>query len=220
MHGEQIRLRIWASFWRKIALSLVLGSGVWTAYLLIQRHPVFPVTAMNPTWMDRAIPFVPSSVYMYESIWLLMPIGPWLMKSKEELNRYINGLLLITLAAFAVFIFHPTMVPRPKGIHGLGGLYELLIRVDRELNAFPSLHAAFAVFHGACCHAVFSDLRWSRVTRWFVWAWVFGIIASTLLTRQHVVADAVAGVAVGFAGYALFRYWPLARDLRKETVPA
>lgn len=184
-------------------LSFVLTVGVWTTYLVLQRHPIFPVTEMKETWLDRIVPFVPGTVYAYESIWLLMPVAPWLMKSREELDRYTRGLVLVALAGFAVFFFHPTLAARPKDFEDANAVYGLLIRVDSELNAFPSLHAAFAVFHGACCHAVFSDSRWHAGSRWFVWVWVAVIIASTLLTKQHVLLDAVAGAALGLGGYAL-----------------
>ena len=199
-------------------LSFVLSLGVWTTYLVLQRHPIFSVTVVKTTWMDQIVPFIPSAVYLYESIWLLMPIAPWLMESKAELNRYTRGLVLIALVNFFIFFFHPTLVPRPKELPDFNALYGVLIRIDSELNAFPSLHSAFAVFHGVCCHAVFSDVAWPKGIRWFVWIWVMGIIASTLLTKQHVFVDAAAGAAVGLAGYLVF--CRSRKDFRMDTMPS
>jgi membrane-associated phospholipid phosphatase len=196
-------LRIRSNWRRKIVLSFVLSVGIWTAYLVLQRHPVFHVTVMKAARLDQLVPFVPNAVYLYESIWLLMPVAPWLMKSREELNRYTKGLVLVALVGFSIFFFHPSLAPRPKEPPDLNALYGLLIRLDSELNAFPSLHCAFAVFHGACCYAVFSEVPWHRGIRWIVWVWVAGILLSTLLTKQHVLADAAAGSVLGIAGYAL-----------------
>jgi membrane-associated phospholipid phosphatase len=188
---------------QKVVLSFVLTIGIWTTYLALQRHPVFPATAMQPTWIDRSVPFLPGAVYLCESIWLLMPIAPWLVDSKAELNRYAVGLVLIALASFAVFFFHPTLVVRPSDLPVGNGLYGVLTRIDGEQNAFPSLHCAFAVFHGACCYTVFSDFLWRREIRWFIWVWVLGIVASTPFTKQHVLLDAVAGIMVGLGGFFL-----------------
>ena len=193
------------SLWRlKAVLGAVLATAIWGGYLFIERHPLFTPVAMRATWFDRAIPFTPGAVYLYESLWLLMPVAPWLMDSRRDLARYIRGLLVVILAAFVIFIVYPTTAPRPAAIHGANGLYMELISVDNELNAFPSLHAALAVFHALCCQALFSTGRRRGLAIGIVWMWSAGILASTLLTKQHVVMDIVAGTALGFAGYALF----------------
>lgn len=203
MNVEEVSLRIRSHLRLKVALSLVLTAGVWGLYLCLQRHAVFPVTSVKGGWVDRSIPFVPGAVYLYESIWLLMPLAPWLMKSREALYGYSKGITAIAAASFAIFFFFPTSCPRPKDFPSANLLYGALIQIDTELNAWPSLHAAFAVFHGACCQAVFSTGRRRRPVRWLVWVWAFGIVGSTLLTKQHVCFDALAGVLLGFMGYAL-----------------
>ena len=203
MNADEIASRVRSNLRLKLALSAVLTSGIWTTYLFLQRHVLFPVTAMHPTALDRMIPFAPGTVYLYESLWLIMPIAPWLMMSREELIRYTQGLLLVSLIGFAVFVLYPASSPRPQGGHDLNALYRAMIRVDNELNALPSLHAAFAVFHGACCHALFNRGVWHQRIRLLIWLWVAGIVASTLLTKQHVVVDVAAGVVLGLGGYAL-----------------
>lgn len=203
MSADEIVARIRSNLELKVVLSVALTVGVWGLYLSLQRHPLFPVTPLEGGWMDRSIPFLPGAVYLYESIWLLMPIAPWLMKSREELYGYSKGIALVAAASFAVFFFYPTSCPRPKGFQTSSLLYGALIQIDSELNAWPSLHAAFAVFHGACCQAVFSAGRWCGTIRWVVWVWAFGIVVSTLLTKQHVLFDALAGATLGFVGYAL-----------------
>ena len=204
MNSGEIAVRIRSNLGLKVVLGLALTVGVWGTYLFLQRHPVFPVTTLKPSGLDRMIPFAPGAVYLYESIWLLMPIAPWLMASRGDLLRYTAGLGLISLVGFTVFVLFPTASPRPQGVHDLNALYSALIRVDNEGNAFPSLHTAFAIFHGACCQAVFHRGGRHGQIRLIIWVWALGIVASTLLTKQHVVIDAVAGAALGMGGYALF----------------
>ena len=203
MNVEEISLRIKSNLRLKLGLSVVLTIGTWGLYLFLQRHPLFTVKFVSPTWIDRGLPFLPSTVYLYESIWLLMPIAPWLMKSKKDLWNYTKGMALVAAVCFLVFFFYPTSCLRPKDIQTGNFLYGVLIQIDSELNAWPSLHAAFAVFHGACCQAVFSESRADRRIQWMIWIWVSGIIVSTLLTKQHVIFDSAAGALLGLAGYAL-----------------
>ena len=218
MNLAEIIPRIRANMGQKIVLSFALSIYFCAAYFLLQRHPIFPMTAIKAIWLDRMIPFVPGAVYLYESIWLLTPVAPWLMKSKAELNGYTKGLIAVSLMGFVVFFFHPTSCPRPNDIHDVNLLYGALIQVDWESNAFPSLHAALAVFHGACCQAIFSTGPWHRRIRWFVRAWTLGIIGSTLLTKQHMFVDAVAGAAVGFVGYMVFCH--SRKNSRKDIMPS
>jgi membrane-associated phospholipid phosphatase len=201
---NDLALRIRANLGQKLLLSAALTVSVWGGYLLIQRFPFRPVTVVQPSRLDRLIPFMPGAVYLYESIWLLMPVAPWLMTSADELKRYTRGLVAICLAGFTVFLLFPTSLPRPKCPPDVNLLYATLVHVDSELNALPSLHSAFAVFHGLCCQAVFSSGRWSGRIRCLVWIWVLGIIISTFLTKQHVLLDAAAGALLGVACHCLF----------------
>jgi len=202
MNKIEVAARIKAHWKGKILLGTGLTLGFWAFYFSLQRLAIFPVHTMQPSSIDRIVPFMPGAVYLYESFWFLMPLSPWLMTSEEELRRYSAGILFMSAIGFIVFFFFPTFCPRPKALPGVNGLYGALIQIDKELNSFPSLHAAFAVFHGACCHATFSPDCWPEWLRGFIWLWVFGIIASTLLTKQHVAVDAVAGIMLGFAGYS------------------
>ena len=133
---------------KRLCSSFALSIYFCAAYYLLQRHPLFPMTAIKALWLDRMIPFVPGMVYLYESIWLLTPVAPWLMTTKAELNGYTQGLVAVSLMGFVVFFFHPTFCPRPNDVRDVNWLYGALIRVDWESNAFPSLHSALAVFHG------------------------------------------------------------------------
>jgi membrane-associated phospholipid phosphatase len=212
MNQDGILPRLATGLRRKIVLSVLLTGGILAAYLALQLHPLFSVTVMKPGWVDRIVPFVPGGVYLYESLWLMMPIAPWLMTSRRELDRYAGALISIAATAFLIFLFHPTAISRPEYPQGANAVYGLLMRMDNELNAFPSLHSAFAVFHAACCHAVFSTSSWHKGLPWLFWVWAFAIIASTLLTKQHVFADAIAGAILGIGFYFAFHWKTAAID--------
>ena len=107
MNVDEIALRVRSNLRLKLVLGAALTSGIWGTYLFLQRHVLFPVTAMHPTRLDRMIPFAPGTVYLYESLWLLMPIAPWLMVSREDLIRYTRGLLVVSLVGFGIFLVFP-----------------------------------------------------------------------------------------------------------------
>jgi hypothetical protein len=204
MNVNEMVIRIRSNWKYKTMLSVVLTFFVWAAYLLLQWHPFFRVTILQPSGLDRMIPFVPSTVYLYESLLMLMPIAPWLMKSKAELNQYTKGLLAVSLAGFVFFLLYPTAITRSIVPQHTNFLYRTLIQIDGESNVFPSLHSAFAVFHAACCCVVFRIGTGRNGIQWFFQGWALAIIAATLLTKQHDVLDAVAGAALGLVGFALF----------------
>jgi membrane-associated phospholipid phosphatase len=204
--GEVIS-RARANLVLKVGLSVGLTLLFAVCYVLPQRVPVFPATAMRETWLDRAIPFEPGAIYVYESLLLLMPIAPWMMRSADRLKRYSLGLAAMDLIGAAFFVLLPTSVPRPQVSHDAHTLYGLVVALDANLNAFPSLHAAYALFHGAWCQGMFCTGK-GRASRVFFWCWAWGIVVSTLLVKQHVVIDCVGGVVLGLGGYAACRRFP------------
>lgn len=208
MTAKELKVRIKAHFRLKALLGLALTTGIWFCYLGIQQHPLFPVKVLKFSLLDRLIPFIPAAVYPYESIWLLMPIAPWLMSTRQEIACYTKGLLAISLTCFSFFFFYPTAIARPDIHQNINFLYATLIKIDSPSNAFPSLHAAYAVFHGAWCHKIFSASRAAACIWLCIWLWVLLILASTLLTRQHVLADMAAGTLLGGAGFTLFTHCP------------
>lgn len=215
MHVNEIVARVKSHWQLKGVLSLVFTVACCVLYLSLQRHPMFPVVEAKAIWLDGLIPFVPDSIYLYETLSLLTPIAPWLMRSRDELNRYCKGLLIIMAIGFGTFFVFPTCSPRPHDILNVNRLYATLIGYDNELNAFPSLHVAFSVFSAACCHWVFDARSRERRFLWFIWVWVLGIVASTLLTKQHVVVDVAAGIVLAVGGYACAcRQSGLAKNVR------
>jgi membrane-associated phospholipid phosphatase len=191
--------------WRfKILLSTAISVVFWTAYLLAQRFPLGVVRPAPSLALDAWIPFLPSTVYLYESLWLLQAVAPWLMRERRELAIYCRTLLVILIPAILVFVLWPTSSPRPESTESANALYRTLIRIDLDLNAFPSLHAAFALYSALGCRFVFRGLRCRIWVMSVIWVWTMGILAATLLTKQHTVPDMVAGAILGWVGHCVY----------------
>jgi hypothetical protein len=188
----------------KLMLSVLLSGVFWSAYLLAQRFPLGVVRPAPSVALDAWIPFVPGTVYLYESLWLLQAVAPWLMRDRRELVVYCRSLWVIMVPALFVFVVWPTASPRPESVETANAFYRALIRVDLELNAFPSLHAAFVVYSALGCLVVFRRLRYPAGAMGLICVWAVGILAATLLTKQHTIPDLCAGAFLGWLGHRWF----------------
>jgi membrane-associated phospholipid phosphatase len=191
----------------KLILLVVLNVWVYVPYLFLQRHHFFPATNMTSSFFDRRISFSDKAVWLYLSIYLLMPVGPFLMNSRKQIFRYAIGIVLISLFANIIFLFWPTFCSRPS-FGGTNVAYRTLTAIDNSFHAFPSLHAAFAVYSALCGGLVLREIGSRSFWRISLWFWAFLILYATLATKQHVVADIIAGGALGFGIYAcVFKEW-------------
>lgn len=186
----------------KLFLLVALNVIVWIPYITLQHFHFFEATVMPLTLVDRSLPFLPSTVWAYLSIYALMPIGPFLMDNRAQIFRYARGVIAIGGIATVLFFFWPTICPRPSGPNG-DSLYRALISIDQPFHAFPSLHAAFAVYSCLCVMDVGRATGWSQNCEIIFITWTAVILLATLLTRQHVVVDIIAGSALGFGAYQI-----------------
>jgi hypothetical protein len=93
----------------------------------------------------------------------------------------------------------PTMVVRPEVTKGFW-LYDVVVHVDRAMNACPSLHAGWAVF--VWLWGVRMRSRRHGMAEVVVWtALSVGVLYSTLATKQHVMWDIIGGGVLGAVSY-------------------
>lgn len=169
------------------------------AYFLLLRFPVFTVTVMPLTALDRAIPFEPWTIVLYFSLWLYVSLPPALLRTRREFLAYGWPATALALAGLAIFLFWPTSIPPVTGIEWAAHPgFPLLKRVDASQNACPSLHVAFAVFSALWLDRVLRSIPAGAALRALSVAWCAGIVYSTMATRQHVAVDVAAGAALGW----------------------
>lgn len=189
----------------KIVLMIALNFWVYVPYFFLQRHHFFEPMTMPASCFDRLVPFCDKAVWIYLSIFLLMPVGPFLMSHRRQIARYAIGIVAIGALADLIFIFWPTACPRPDP-GGTITAYRKLITIDNSFHAFPSLHAAFALFSTLCAGQVLRELQIHLLWRNALWLWTLLILLATLLTKQHVVADVGAGTALAFVVHSCAFY--------------
>lgn len=152
---------------------------------------------LTPTALDRAVPFIAASIFVYLSQFVLLPYALMAAHDDRARSRAFYSMLLATLCAAVIFVCYPTGVMRPAlPVDGLLGLaWRGLHLADTQNNAFPSLHVALAVIAGT--------LLWQTGRRTLAVTWPTLIVISTLTTRQHVVWDVAGGLLLAAIAWRL-----------------
>jgi membrane-associated phospholipid phosphatase len=205
--------------WRlKISFTIAINIMFWLIYFTLQRLSANHATLLKPSFLDHLIPFWPNTIYLYWSLWLLSPIGPWLMTSREEFKLYCEALITLLIIGFTVFIIYPTACPRPAEPYNTTYLYHLTVAFDKRLNAFPSFHAAFAIYSSLCCNYMFKKLNIGYFYRAIIVIWTAFLLFSTLTTKQHLLLDITGGSLLGLLGYHIFNIWAKRIQLEQDRV--
>jgi membrane-associated phospholipid phosphatase len=191
---------------KSIGTTLFIGL-FFGAYFYLLKEPVYPITVMPITLLDRLIGFQPLALPLYISLWVYVSLPPALLATRRELVGYGLAMAATCLAGLIVFYFWPTAVPAAEIDWAQHPDVAFLKTMDAAGNACPSLHVATAIFSGIWLHHL---LRRFGVPRWLLlinWTWCSGIVYSTLATRQHVAVDVLAGLALGvLAAYLSWRH--------------
>jgi membrane-associated phospholipid phosphatase len=177
-------------------------------YLASNHFQVFRPRELYFSPLDRAIPFIPISFWLYASGLLFFPTVYFLNRCTVSLNKHLYSFLALILVSVLVFQLLPTTYPR--------GLYPLPMdtdpatrflihwfwEVDRPTNCAPSLHVSISFL---IAFGFIDDQK-----PYFPWilAWAILLSISTLTTKQHYVVDVLSGFAL-----AVFLFWFFHRHL-------
>ncbi|HEU0295915.1 MAG TPA: phosphatase PAP2 family protein [Anaerolineales bacterium] len=159
-------------------------------------------------------PKLPWDVFPLQVVWVIpytlcYPLWAfsiaWLIRKMDEklFRATIAGSFFAFSLGGLIYILFPTYVVHPDiaGNDILSKLLLLLISLGGDHDALPSAHVylsvILALFYG----------KWYPKYRW-LWACIVIIIAfSTLFTRQHYVADVIAGMTTAWLGYRFGWWW-------------
>jgi membrane-associated phospholipid phosphatase len=184
----------WTAFLRYAVLVQVLWIAVYGGCSwLTAKHSVRWSLAMP---IDAQIPLVPWTAGVYLSLGPMLWLSPFILRSPFELRALASGLAWLIILSAIGFLLLPADEPfRSSALQEVdNSLFQLSDRVNLQHNLFPSLHVGWAVF---CAGAYASHTRPAAGAFFYLWA--AAIATSTLLTRQHYLADVIAGALLGAA---------------------
>jgi membrane-associated phospholipid phosphatase len=203
----------WKHIWRSV-LVFVVGA-VW--FLLIYGgcdavtgHRTLRVRIHTDA--ELKIPFVPETVVIYMSIYLLFVAVPFILRSWDELLALawmLNVTILISGVCYLVLPAQLAFEPH-QGAGMFPGVFRFADRLNLTYNLMPSLHVGLS----AGCLAVFAG-RSGRSGKVVAWLWGVAIGLSTLLTHQHHVLDVVTGFLLALLMFRVVYLRQLERKAKK-----
>lgn len=154
--------------------------------------------------LDDAIPLVPWTVTIYFGCYVFWIINYVIgcRQEQEDAFRFISADFAAKLVCLLCFMVFPTTNTRPV----IGGtslweeMMQYLYRIDAADNLFPSIHCLTSWF---CYLAVRKN---EKIPVWYKWVSLgiaMSICISTLTTKQHVLIDVFAGIALAEGSYYL-----------------
>lgn len=191
-------------------------------YMISNHFPVFEPRLLTMTPLDRAIPFLPWTVWIYVSEYVYFVVIYILCRETINMNRYVCAVLAIQVFSVLIFTFWPTTYPRdlfplPADLdRETSWLFSTLRKGDAPTNCCPSLHVS-SVF---LCGFLFLNEQRRKLWIFMLWATLIGL--STLTTKQHYVIDVVTGLLLaGFFHWIFYRrteYRPIREILSLKNV--
>lgn len=165
--------------------------------------------------IDRIIPAVPVFSYIY-----IISYAYWVFNyilicrnSENMCKRFVTAEVMGKAVCFLFFIFLPCTFDRPSAdtLTGIGAwLNKLIFLADEPTRLIPSIHC----YASWMCVRPLFEKDFSYIPAWYkVFSFVFTILIclSTLFTRQHVIVDCFAGLALGEI------VWLITGKLTKKT---
>ena len=205
----------------RVSMALVCGIAFFFGYTLPNQYHFFTPQLLPLTEWDRAVPFVPWTIFVYTSEYMLFVSAYFLFEDELNRNRYIWSYFGMLLVGATFFVLFPTTYPRadyplPEGLNPFVlGVFKWLRSIDDPSNCFPSMHVT-------CCYLTafaFLPKSESRVKFWVYFTWSTAVALSTLPTKQHYIVDVLGGIVLSIVGYWLFfkkvRYEPAQEYLQR-----
>ena len=171
--------------------------------------------------LEDSIPLVPQMIIFYMYLFYPMVVLTMLYFAFVEYKRgyALNwSLVIMTLIATVFFVIFPVSVSwwhQEFLAHPIVGsfwanqVYHLWARVPFDTHSFPSLHAAGSVI---CCYTWYrynrvKDLPVTKLVAIVSFAITVGVIFSTILIKQHYIADEIAGIILAMSvGRVMFTH--------------
>jgi len=192
----------------RILTGLLLFGSTAFLYVATNHYQLMPPQFLPMTWVDYAIPFLPQTVWLYISEYFFFAMIYLSVKDLALLNRYFYSLFSLQTLSVLIFLIWPTTYPRdlfplPESLDKMTYLaFSSLRQTDTPANCCPSLHVSATLLTAL----LYRDDQQNK-NSWKmrgVWIWASLICASTLTTKQHYLADLLAGAALSVVVFWFF----------------
>ena len=155
------------------------------------------------TEIDGVIPFMPEFVWIYHTlpIYIAMVMIGYIQKRQ----LFMRTFWACIIAGLVMSVFHiaaPAIYPRTA--FEITNVHEILVdftrTIDGASNTFPSGHVAFSWLMFLAVRKTKTGSSTPFVSRFFL-LWAIGISLSTLVIKQHFLADVCSGILTAFLSF-------------------
>jgi hypothetical protein len=178
---------------RRAALSTVLAAGGLAVHLTVQRLAPPPIWRAGDALVGL-LPFLPWTIYVYLLFFPFL-IVTGALQPPDRWRRLALAWSLASVASWTLVLLVPVTFSRPS----LSGVDRVSAWVLGRVWGIDSAHVTFPCLHAAvtwiCWHALRD--RGPRVRAW-VFALAVAITLSTMTTRQHLLTDNAAALAIAW----------------------
>ncbi|MAU75747.1 MAG: hypothetical protein CL831_02610 [Crocinitomicaceae bacterium] len=188
MYEHLKAMAIWGSLCVLLCTVLYLSSNC-IAETLLFHHQLY-------LEFEKDIPQVPGMILFYESYSLLILLSFICAKSPKNIRALSITMMVSSVIACTIFLLFPGELgfSRTMNIQGYESMFEVLHRMDKPHNLYPSLHITFSAI------SAFTLLRHTQKKRMQVLLilWVIMIALSVILTHQHHLFDIATGFVLAW----------------------
>ncbi|MGD0575050.1 MAG: phosphatase PAP2 family protein [Anaerolineales bacterium] len=187
---------VFGTGWINAAICLVLAVAVYFTSGIYAALNHGPAVLNLRTPLDAALPVVPIFVIPYDSLEPLVyaTLIIFLVFRTRVFQSACLALISAWLVSYAFYFFLQTEVIRPvlTGTDLLTRMIRDVYAGDNPFNDFPSLHTSLSTI--LAIHWFHIDRRLAIILA----VWTALIVASTVLIKQHYVADVASGLLLAF----------------------
>jgi hypothetical protein len=171
-------------------------------YLLLNHYHLRPPIELSLSALDRAIPFLPWTVWPYALLLASDVVLPLALRDRMVFRDTLVAYVVAIAINFAVWTTLPTIYPRPAAPAEATittAAYNLLVAIDSPASCFPSGHITIPAV--AC---------WGFTREWpragvAVWGGLALLALTVLTTKQHYLVDVLGGGGTAMLGVAVAR---------------
>ena len=156
------------------------------------------------TNLDMSIPFIKQFIIPYVVWYPLVPIVFIYICTKDKLTycKLLVSLVCGLVISYLTFYFFQTTITRPTlvGNDIFTDIIRILYKIDNPYNCFPSIHVMTCFF---MIEGIWKCRERNKAIGIFVTILNILIIVSTFFVKQHVILDAVYGIAIAVVTFAI-----------------
>lgn len=148
--------------------------------------------------LDQKIPFVIQFILIY-SIWYPLIIFTFYLLfkyNKEKYQKTKKAVIASLIIAYTCFFIYPTTVIRPE-VNTFNDIFSFMayisFKADNPVNCFPSVHCLLSF---DMIYALYKERSINKYLRITLIILFILIIISTLLVKQHVIADVISAFII------------------------